>query len=64
MEINASDTRNKADSKITGGMGGKLANTVKELCTNTAIGQDEQGRKKRVSNPPPPLPPLPTSKPC
>ena len=51
MEINASDTRNKADSKITGGMGGKLANAVKEMCTNTAIGRDERGQKKRVSLP-------------
>ena len=50
IEINASDTRNKADSKITGGIGGKLANSVKELCTNTALGQDEQGRKKRASH--------------
>lgn len=48
VEINASDTRNKADSKITGGMGGKLANAVKEMCTNTAIGQDERGQRKRV----------------
>ena len=48
VEINASDTRNKADSKITGGMGGKLANAVKEMCTNTAIGTDEHGKKKRV----------------
>lgn len=49
IEINASDTRNKADNKITGGMGGKLANAVKEMCTNTAIGRDEKGQKKRVS---------------
>ena len=48
VEINASDTRNKADSKITGGMGGKLANAVKEMCTNTAIGLDQKGQRKRV----------------
>jgi len=54
VDINASDTRNKADSKITGGMAGKLANAVKEMCTNTAIGSDAQGRRKRV--PPPLLP--------
>ena len=57
VEINASDTRNKADSKITGGMGGKLANAVKEMCTNTAIGTDAQGRRKRVL----PVPPSPPS---
>lgn len=52
VEINASDTRNKADSKITGGMAGKLANAVKEMTTNTAIGTDQRGQRKRVCNPP------------
>lgn len=31
------------------GVGGKLANAVKELSTNTAVSVDAQGRRKRVS---------------
>lgn len=50
MEVNASDTRNKSDSKITAGIGGKLANAIKELATNTAIGKDASGKRKKVSS--------------
>lgn len=40
IEVNASDTRNKADSQATmkAGINGKLANSIKELATNTTIG--------------------------
>lgn len=30
------------------GVGGKLANAVKELSTNTAVSYDRQGRRKKV----------------
>ena len=51
MEVNASDTRNKADSKIVAGIGGRKSNVVKELATNAAIGVDAQGSKIKVSPP-------------
>lgn len=38
MEVNASDTRNKADSKRKDGIAGKTSNRVKELVTNSCIG--------------------------
>ncbi|KAK9807239.1 hypothetical protein WJX73_001054 [Symbiochloris irregularis] len=38
VEVNASDTRNKADASTTKGMGGKLANTIKELLDNSSLG--------------------------
>jgi hypothetical protein len=38
VEVNASDTRNKSDAKLKDGIGGKTANRVRELVTNTAIG--------------------------
>jgi replication factor C subunit 1 len=37
VEVNASDARGKADSKLTAGIGGKLANTVREMVTSTAL---------------------------
>lgn len=50
IEVNASDTRNKADGQATvkAGIAGKLANSIKELTTNTAIGMGSDGRPKRV----------------
>jgi hypothetical protein len=38
VEVNASDTRNKADSKRKDGIAGKTSNRMKELVTNSAIG--------------------------
>mmetsp|Transcript_687 Transcript_687/g.1994 ORF Transcript_687/g.1994 Transcript_687/m.1994 type:complete len:1093 (+) Transcript_687:367-3645(+) len=50
IEVNASDTRNKADGQATvkAGIAGKLANSIKELTTNTAIGMGSDGRPKRT----------------
>lgn len=49
MEVNASDTRNKADAKVVAGIGGKLSNSIKELATNTAVDRDAQGNRKKAS---------------
>ncbi|XP_050223029.1 replication factor C subunit 1 isoform X2 [Mercurialis annua] len=38
IEVNASDSRGKADSKISKGIGGSNANCVKELVSNEALG--------------------------
>lgn len=48
VEVNASDTRNKADSSALKGIGAKLANSIKELATNTAIGLDANNNPKKV----------------
>ena len=48
VEVNASDTRNKADSNALKGIGAKLANSIKELATNTAIGMGQDHKPKRV----------------
>ncbi|XP_031254201.1 replication factor C subunit 1-like [Pistacia vera] len=37
IEVNASDSRGKADSKISKGIGGSNANSVKELVSNEAL---------------------------
>lgn len=37
VEVNASDTRNKSDSKLKDGINGKLSNRIKELVTNSSI---------------------------
>jgi replication factor C subunit 1 len=37
VEVNASDTRNKADSKTREGIGGKTSNRIKEMVNNAAI---------------------------
>lgn len=47
--MNASDTRGKADASVVKGVGGKLANAVKELSTNLAVSYDQHGRRKKVS---------------
>ena len=49
VEVNASDTRNKADKSAKTGVNGKLANSIKELATNTALGRGADGRRKKVS---------------
>ena len=38
VEVNASDTRNKADASTTKGIGGKRANALKELIDNGSLG--------------------------
>ena len=50
IEVNASDTRNKSDNKVKGGIGGKLSNAVKEVATNTALaGADGKAKKVHCS---------------
>lgn len=49
VEVNASDTRNKADTSALKGLGGKLSNSIRELATNTAIGLGTDNKPKRVS---------------
>ncbi len=48
VEVNASDTRNKADKSAKGGMAGKLANNIKELANNRALTSGAQGEEKKV----------------
>ncbi|CAK0781580.1 hypothetical protein CVIRNUC_005412 [Coccomyxa viridis] len=48
VEVNASDTRNKADKSAKTGMGGKLSNAIKELANNTALNMAQDGRRKRM----------------
>ncbi|KAL4312171.1 hypothetical protein GQ457_01G045390 [Hibiscus cannabinus] len=38
IEVNASDSRGKADAKISKGIGGSNANSIKELVSNEALG--------------------------
>lgn len=40
VEVNASDTRGKADASVLKGVGGKLANALKELSTNVSISRN------------------------
>ncbi|GLT50030.1 hypothetical protein SLA2020_235420 [Shorea laevis] len=48
IEVNASDTRGKADAKISKGIGGSNANSVKELVSNEALSVDmDQSRCKK-----------------
>ena len=46
VEVNASDARGKSDSNTLNGMGGKLANVVKELVTNHKMSFNTTERKK------------------
>ncbi|DBA97121.1 TPA: hypothetical protein ACH3X1_014891 [Trebouxia sp. C0004] len=48
VEVNASDTRNKADNSALKGVGAKLANSIKELATNTAIGMGADHKPKKI----------------
>ena len=45
VEVNASDTRNKADNSAAKGIGGKLSNALAELCTNTSLSGASKGKK-------------------
>ena len=38
IEVNASDSRGKADSDVRGGIAGKLSNALRELATNRTLG--------------------------
>ncbi|XP_027344979.1 replication factor C subunit 1 isoform X3 [Abrus precatorius] len=49
IEVNASDSRGKADSKIAKGVGGSNANSIKELVTNEAIGANMDRSKHSKS---------------
>ncbi|GAV85834.1 AAA domain-containing protein/BRCT domain-containing protein [Cephalotus follicularis] len=46
IEVNASDSRGKADSKISKGIGGSNANSIKELVSNEALGNNMDRLKK------------------
>lgn len=50
IEVNASDNRGKADSKIVKGIGGSTANSIKELVSNEALGlnMDRSKHQKTV----------------
>ncbi|WJX43916.1 replication factor C subunit 1 [Trifolium repens] len=45
IEVNASDSRGKADSKIEKGISGSNANSIKELVNNKAFGRDKDWSK-------------------
>lgn len=47
-QVNASDARGKSDASALKGVGGKLANAIKEMSTNTAVSYDRQGHRKKV----------------
>ena len=47
-QVNASDARGKSDASVLKGVGGKLANAVKELTTNRAVSYDKNGKRKKV----------------
>ncbi|GLT75813.1 hypothetical protein SLA2020_475100 [Shorea laevis] len=49
IEVNASDSRGKADANISKGIGGSNANSVKELVSNEALSIDmDQSRRKKT----------------
>ncbi|PRQ32858.1 putative replication factor C subunit 1, P-loop containing nucleoside triphosphate hydrolase [Rosa chinensis] len=48
IEVNASDSRGKADSKIVKGIGGSNANSVKELVSNESLSMDRSKHPKTV----------------
>nr|XP_011459476.1 PREDICTED: LOW QUALITY PROTEIN: replication factor C subunit 1 [Fragaria vesca subsp. vesca] len=48
IEVNASDSRGKADSKIVKGVGGSNSNSVKELISNMALSMDRSKHPKTV----------------
>ena len=46
IEVNASDTRNKADKAGKGGIAGKTANRIQALCQNMSIGESTASNSK------------------
>ncbi|KAL6195986.1 hypothetical protein ACLB2K_031603 [Fragaria x ananassa] len=48
IEVNASDSRGKADSKIVKGVDGSNSNSVKELISNMALSMDRSKHPKTV----------------
>ncbi|CAJ1979080.1 unnamed protein product [Sphenostylis stenocarpa] len=48
IEVNASDSRGKADSKVEKGISGSKTNSVKELVTNKCLGVNMERSKKSV----------------
>ena len=50
-QVNASDTRGKSDASALKGVAGKLANSIRELTTNTAVSVNKAGHRNRVRQP-------------
>ena len=48
VEVNASDTRSKADVKSGTGIAGKLSNIVKEMVTSTSIAGSSGAKRRQV----------------
>ena len=48
VEVNASDTRNKAEREIKGGVGGRKANMVKEMVDNAALSFGGAGARRQA----------------
>ncbi|CAM6007169.1 unnamed protein product [Sphagnum balticum] len=48
LEVNASDSRGKADSSIGKGMGGSTANTIKEMVSNASLSFGGKTNRKAV----------------
>ncbi|CAM6042954.1 unnamed protein product [Sphagnum compactum] len=48
LEVNASDSRGKADSSIGKGMGGSTANTIKEMVSNASLSFGGKSNRKAV----------------
>ncbi|KAF7097065.1 hypothetical protein CFC21_098926 [Triticum aestivum] len=46
IEVNASDSRGKADSKIEKGVGGSTSNSIKELISNATLNYSDNRTKK------------------
>jgi hypothetical protein len=50
VEVNASDTRSKADVKSGTGIAGKLSNIVKEMVTSTSIAGSSGAKRRQVGS--------------
>lgn len=48
VEVNASDTRSKSDNKTGTGIGGKLANIVREMVTSNALAAASGAKRQQV----------------
>lgn len=48
VEVNASDTRSKSDNKASTGIGGKLANIVREMVTSNALSAASGAKRQQV----------------
>lgn len=52
MQVNASDSRGKADAKIIKGIGGNTSNSIKELVSNEALSSNVDRFVFLCGNPP------------